>query len=405
MPLAAQAADYRAQLSESFNSGLAGARPSITLRAVLDNGSGGAPAPTGRLRFNVDSHHLTSSAWASLLAASPGTQLGTVTSDLSGTSSLRVLSHGTDASGAYVRAGVDLPGSTASIVGDDNLVVVIRRVERRCSRDVRPRHADSRRQARRAGRQLDAADGDARPAQLDRLRRQEPRHHVQPDRPDGDDELRHRSRLCRSDLRDAGHDDQLEQRHRAPAEDRDARRPGHRHLRLPLLDRRHGSLGRHRQPPVARNVRSGAAPRLHDGAGPDGTFVIRATLRSLFTDDGDLAMSARGRYAVASVEGGNATVYGIAGQDTKVVLSQPRFVLQRKTGGKLLHFSIRIPGADDHVRVSIKLGARTLVTGYATHSGTFSKTILKPAERGNLRVVASVPGADTAVSNATPLSR
>ncbi len=138
---------------------------------------------------------------------------------------------------------------------------------------------------------------------------------------------------------------------------------------------------------------------------PDGTFVIRATLRSLFTDDGDLAMSARGRYAVASVEGGNATVYGIAGQDTKVALSQPRFVLQRKTGGKLLHFSIRIPGADDHVRVAIKLGSKTLVTGYATHSGTFSKTILKPAERGNLRVVASVPGADSAISNATPLSR
>ena len=48
---------------------------------------------------------------------------------------------------------------------------------------------------------------------------------------------------------------------------------------------------------------------------------------------------------------------------------------------------------------------RRSVTGYATHSGTFSKTILKPAERGNLRVVASVPGADTAISNATPLSR
>ena len=61
-------------------------------------------------------------------------------------------------------------------------------------------------------------------------------------------------------------------------------------------------------------------PRGSTMVRPDGTFVIRATLRSLFTDDGDLAMSARGRYAVASVEGGNATVYGIAGQDTKVVL-------------------------------------------------------------------------------------
>ena len=80
-------------------------------------------------------------------------------------------------------------------------------------------------------------------------------------------------------------------------------------------------------------------------------------------------------------------------------------MLQRKTGGKLLHFSVRIPGADEHVRVAIKLGSKTLATGYSTKSGTFSKTILKPALRGNLRVVASVPGADTAISNATPLSR
>ena len=77
LPLAAQAADYRIQLSESFNSGLASARPAISLRAVLDSGSGGAPVPTGVLRFNVDAHHLTSSAWASMLAAPAGTQLGT----------------------------------------------------------------------------------------------------------------------------------------------------------------------------------------------------------------------------------------------------------------------------------------------------------------------------------------
>ena len=110
---------------------------------------------------------------------------------------------------------------------------------------------------------------------------------------------------------------------------------------------------------------------------PDGTFVIRATLRSFFSDDGDLELAARGRYAVASVEGGNATVYGIAGQDTHVALAQPRFVLRRKSGGHLLHFSIRIPGADEHVRVAIKLGGTTLASGYSTRSGTFSKTILQ----------------------------
>ena len=38
-----------------------------------------------------------------------------------------MLSHGKDANGSYVRAGVDLPGGTAAIVGDDNLVFVVRR--------------------------------------------------------------------------------------------------------------------------------------------------------------------------------------------------------------------------------------------------------------------------------------
>ena len=98
LPLAAQAADYRAQLSESFNSGLAAARPSITLRAVIDNGGGGAPVPTGIVRFNVDTEHLTSSAWASMLRR-PGAARSSArsSSELTGTSSVRVLSHGTDA--------------------------------------------------------------------------------------------------------------------------------------------------------------------------------------------------------------------------------------------------------------------------------------------------------------------
>ena len=127
VPVAAQAADYRAQFSESFNSGLAGARPAITLRTVIDNGSGGAPVATGILRYSVDTRHLTSSAWASLLAATPGTQLGTFTSELTGPSPVRVLSHGKDSGGSYVLAGIDVPGRTASIIGDDNLTIVIRR--------------------------------------------------------------------------------------------------------------------------------------------------------------------------------------------------------------------------------------------------------------------------------------
>ena len=90
---------------------------------------------------------------------------------------------------------------------------------------------------------------------------------------------------------------------------------------------------------------------------------------------------ARGRYGVASTEGGNATVYGIATEDTRVTLAQPRLVLQRKPGNKL-HFAIRVPGGDEHVRVAIKLGNKTLAQGYATQTGRFFKTIVKPSAQG-----------------------
>ncbi len=98
--------------------------------------------------------------------------------DLTGTSPLRVLSHGKDAAGTYVRAGIDVPSSTASIIGDDNLVMVIRRTPVGRAPDVRARPPRRRRQARRPRRRLDAPVDHARPAQLDRLRRQEPRHHA-----------------------------------------------------------------------------------------------------------------------------------------------------------------------------------------------------------------------------------
>ncbi len=137
---------------------------------------------------------------------------------------------------------------------------------------------------------------------------------------------------------------------------------------------------------------------------PDGKFVIRTTLRSAFSDDGDLLLGARGRYGVASTEGGNATVYGIATEDTRVALAQPRLVLQRKPGNKL-HFAIRVPGGDEHVRVAIKLGTKTLAQGYATQTGRYFKTIVKPSAKGNVRAVVSVPGADTAFSAPKILSQ
>lgn len=401
VPLAAQAADNQAQLSESFNSGLASARPSMTLNADISNGSGGAPVATGVLRFNVDTRHLTSSAWASMLAATPGTQLGTVTNNLTGTSSLRVLSHGTDTAGQFVRAGVDVPGTTASIIGDDNLVFVIRRTPSHAHLtyvlDLRPaigklvaRGADATLQTiTLAIRSSIVYGGRSRGITLNPTRVIALTNSVT-------------IRTCAD----------------APCTALTATSStGSATVHLPKtvtlaapVNAVYGyrlSIGGTGRSGDVVNLQSLANTSLPSRGStmvrPDGTFVIRATLRSIFSDDGDPIMPARGRYAVASIEGGNATVYGIASQDTKVVLSQPRFVLQRKPGSKL-HFSIRVPGADSHVRLAIKLGNQTLATGYSSASGTFSKTIVKPHGTGNLRVVASVPGADTAVSKATPLS-
>jgi hypothetical protein len=403
LPLAAQAADYRSQLSESFNSGLAAARPSITLRAVIDNGAGGAPAATGILRFNIDSRHLTSSAWASMLAATPGTQLGTFSSEITGTSSVRVLNQGKDAAGSYVRAGIDVPGSTASIIGDDNINMIVRRTPSGAhltyTLDLRP--AVGKLAARAAPATLQKVafalrssihySGKSRGITLNPVSQTVMTNSVN-------------ARMC------------LDPACATVAPSASSSATVHLPKTVTLAAPVSATYGYRYS--IGGTGRSGDAVSLESlgliglipqrsatMVRPDGTFVIRATLRSFFSDDGDLMLPARGRYAVASVEGGNATVYGIAAQDTHVVLSQPRFVLQRKTGGKLLHFSVRIPGADDHVRVAIKIGSKTLATGYSTKSGTFSKTILKPDERGNLRVVASVPGADTAISNPTPLSR
>jgi hypothetical protein len=402
-PLAAQAADYRAQLSESFNNGMAAARPAIVLRAVFDNGSGGAPLQTGVVRFTIDSRHLTASAFHAMVAAPSGTTIGNVATDLFGSSPLRVLSSGKDASGTYVRAGFDVPSTLAPVIGNDTLVFVIRRTPSgaHLTYTVDLHGAVGALAAKGLGSTLQGMTLALRSSIIFGGK-----SHGITFNPTVTTALAN-SVLARPCAQAA-----CVTLGAASASSATVHLPKTVTLAAPV-DATYGfrySIGGTGRSGDAVSLESLAASGLVPARGstmvkPDGTFVIRATLRSIFTDHGGLAQSARGRYEVASVEGGNATVYGIASQDTKVVLAQPRFVLQRKTGGKLLHFSVRIPGADEHVRVSIKLGARTLVKGYATKSGVFAKTILKPSDRGNLRVVASVPGADTSVSKATPLSR
>ena len=401
LPLAAQAAD-RVQLSESFNSGAPGLRPTITMRAAIDNGAGGMPVATGIVRFTVDARHLSSSSWPSLYNAPAGTQLGTMSTEISGSGAVRVISHGTDASGQYVRAGLDVPHSVAAIIGDDQLPIVIRRSASRSQTwfQLDTRSAVGKLTAKSAVATLQNVSFTLRASVV-----YGGKGHPVTLNPTRDTALTNvvTTRTC-AEVTCAA---------LLPASNRGSATvhlPKTVTLAAPVTATygyRYsiGGTGRSGDVVTLQSlVNTSMPPRGTTMVRPDGTFVIRATLRSLFSDDGDLEMSARGRYAVASVEGGNATVYGVAAQDTHVVLSQPRFVFQRKAGSKL-HFSVRVPGGDDHVRLSIKLGAKTLATGYATRSGTFSKTIVKPAERGNLRVVASVPGADTAISKATPLSR
>ena len=95
LPAAAQAADYRGQLSESFSSGTAGVSPTLAVTATIDNGSGGPPVTTGSMRFAIDARHLSPTVWAVLTGAPVGTQVGTLKSELTGKDAtpIRVLAH------------------------------------------------------------------------------------------------------------------------------------------------------------------------------------------------------------------------------------------------------------------------------------------------------------------------
>ena len=408
VPAAGQAAtvDYRAQLSESIGNGSPGVSPSLTLNATIDNGTGGAPQiSTGVLRFAVDGDHFAPGAWAALQAATPGTQLGTLTSELTGETAqpVRVLSHGRDATGRYVRAGVSVPRSVAVAIGADTIPMFIRQTAGgaaitfaldahtavgRLAASRAPAALEDVTLALRSGivfggKGYAITSNPARPMALTN------------------------SLTAQACVQAAC----LTLRPATAASTAQVHLPKIVTLAAPKEAQygyRYSLIGNARPGDQVTlqglsddgliQARGSAAVR------PDGTFLIRATLRSAFSDDGDLLLPARGRYGVASTEGGNATVYGLAAEDTRVTLTSPRIVMKRKAGNKL-HFAVRVPGGDEHVRVSIKLGTQTLAKGYATSTGRFFKTIVKPSDKGNLRAVASIPGADTAFSAPITLSR
>ena len=131
---------------------------------------------------------------------------------------------------------------------------------------------------------------------------------------------------------------------------------------------------------------------------PDGTFEVRATVRSEFGADNKLVRPASARYAASATEG-NATVLAIASNDTHVRLVKPMLNIQRTHGGSRLHFAVKVPGADPNVTVRIQLGKRTIAEGQTNKAGRYSITLASPLAKGNLRAVATVGGADTAISN------
>ena len=114
---------------------------------------------------------------------------------------------------------------------------------------------------------------------------------------------------------------------------------------------------------------------------PDGTFEVRATVRSGFGTDDALVRPATARY-VASATEGNATVLATAANDTAVSLVTPIFHIQRKNAGSKLHLSVHVPGADTNTSVRIMLGNRTIAQGKTTAAGRFVTTDRKPDRQG-----------------------
>ena len=397
LPAAAQAADYRGQLSEAISNGAPGVSPSLTLRAVIDNGAGGVPVTTGSLRFTVDARHFTASAWTSLTAATPGTQLGTMTSEITGPDArpLRVLAQGRDANGQYVRAGLTAPRDTAAVIGSDTIPMVIRRATSGALSFTLDTHVAV---GKFAAKSTAATLEDVTLALRNGITFGG-KSHLLTQNPSKATALTNTmtAQACAQPAC-------VTLRSTTSVSSASVHLPKIVTVQAPqsaMYGYRY-SIGGTARPGDQVALQGLSKDGLVEARGsaavrPDGSFLIRATLRSAFSADGDLVLPARGRYGVASTEGGNATVYGIATEDTHVALAQPRLVLQRKPGNKL-HFAIRVPGGDQHVRVTIKLGSKTLAQGYATGSGRFFKTIVKPSQKGNLRAVASVPGADTAFS-------
>jgi hypothetical protein len=410
MATAAQSAgaatgDLQPTLQETISTGAAAANPVISLDAEFASAKGVTLAKTGTITYGVDARHLSPSAWDAMMKAPAGTRLGTFSSKLTGDSPTNMVLQGVgnDAQGAYVRATIGIDIKLSKGIGSSTVPVIMRMVNggKQLTIMVDLRTPVSKLSALGIDTTLRTATltlqgtlayGAAlHPITLNPSKVTVLTNAVA-------------AQACAtatcSTLRTG-----------TPASATSVHLPKAVSLNAPaqLSYGYRYSIGGTGQPGdhVTLSVLAADGTLLASPWGayvrPDGTFEVRATVRSGFGTDDALVRPAAARY-VASATEGRATVLAAAASDTAVKLVTPIFHIQRKDAGSKLHLVVRVPGADTNTSVRVMLGNRTIAQGTTSAAGRFSATVATPINKGNLRVVASVPGADKAISQPIPFS-
>ncbi len=401
LPATAGAATYAPALQETIAAGTAGANPAIALTASFDSGT----VSTGALTYWVNAGHLAPKAWQTIQAAPAGTRLGTFTSTITGSDAtqIRLQGAGNDAQGPFVRAIIGVPRPIAQQLGSSFIPATLRLSSggKYIAIRVDMHAAAGRLAALRAPAIVTKATlalqgtiaygGVVRPVTLNPVKdtalvnlvsaqacAQPACVTLSPTTPSSA-ALVH---LPKQVTLRAPESLQYGYRYSIYG----TARPGD-HVMLQVLT----DSGTLVESPWTSAARA------------DGQFVVRATIRSGFGSDNELVRPAAAHYGVAAREG-NATVLAAATNATHVRLAKPTFRLVRKDAGSKLHFAVRVPGADTNVKVRIVLGKQTLAEGMANSAGRVFATIARPIQKGNLRVIASVPGAETSISDPVPFS-
>jgi hypothetical protein len=399
-PASAAVGDHQTTLKETLSTGAASANPDMSLNAMLESADGKVPVSTGSILYRIDASHLAPGAWKAIQNAPHGTRLGTFSSVVTGShpTAVRLQGPARDANGPLVRATIGIESSLSKGVGSSIVPITLRRssdtkfvtvavnLQTPVGKLIALGLDSTVREAVLKIQGTIAYGGALHPITLNPTKLTPLTNMVstqacaQPacttlrpaiDRSVATVHLPKQVTLTAPDVLSYGFRYSIG----------GTGRPGD-HISLAAL----GSDGSLIPSPWGADVR------------PDGTFEVRATVRSEFGADDELVRPAAARYAASATEG-NATVLAIAPNDTHVRLVKPMLNVQRKHGGSRLHFAVKVPGADPNVNVRIQLGKRTIAEGKVNKAGRYSITVASPIAKGNLRAVATVGGADTAISD------